>query len=73
MKELLLQYGVRPKLSGGDNALYTSDIRPEWGALPNITVESVSLLPLPSNTSMNEVINMWYQVGLSIAYKRCSK
>jgi hypothetical protein len=73
MKELLLQYGVRPKVSSGDNALYTSDIRPEWGALPNITVETVALLPLPSNTSMNEVINMWYQVGLSLAYTGRSK
>jgi hypothetical protein len=62
VRDIFLQAGIRPNGPVGEQALANSDIRPQLGALPNITVNSVPLLPPPSSMIMIEVIKMWNQV-----------
>lgn len=68
-KQLFLDNGVRPSraepASFNGRVLYwgNSTIKPELGGLPNVTVESVALLPEPSRDVMTAVVDMWYQVS----------
>lgn len=61
-QEQLVSTGLRPAMEGISLDGPDSVLRLENGVIPSITRESMPLIPYPSPDTMNNVIDMWYQV-----------